>query len=173
MTLTPRGRFTLAAVACVAVLAATVIALLVGADRAADMEGKGEHDVSSAGKSFVIRGDAGDPLSPGRSAPIDVELVNRAHGDLRVTGLRVRVRDVTAPHADERRPCSEADFAVSQMTSDVSVIVPARATRSLSALGVPRRDWPRVRMIDHPVNQDGCKGASVTLSYVGSGRSLP
>jgi hypothetical protein len=33
--------------------------------------------------------------------------------------------------------------------------------------------WPAVGMVDRPVNQDGCKGASVTLRYEASGVEVP
>lgn len=180
MRLTPRNRLLTVAVVSVVAVACTVIVVMLlrgdsvgpGADGVRG-EGTGGQEGSLIEGPFRISGDAAGPLSPGRAAPIDVELTNPAEGQLRVTALRVQVQAVTAPNADERHPCSPLDYAVSQVPSGFAVTVPAQATRSLSGLGVPEAAWPRVHMIDAPVNQDGCKGASVTLSYVGSGSLGP
>ena len=168
-----RRRYAVAAVAgAVAVLGTfAVVVLKNGGDGVMPGARTTRHaDVRLAGGSFTIGGDAVGPLSPGRSAAIDVELSISSDGPLLVTRLHVRVRAVSAPNADQRHPCSRLDFAVRQVRPAFSVTVPAHATGSLSRLGVDRRAWPLVRMVDRPVNQDGCKGASITLAYVGSGR---
>ena len=40
-----------------------------------------------------------------------------------------------------------------------------RMTRSLSQLGIGEAQWPEVEMINLPVNQDACKGATFQLDY--------
>jgi len=45
--------------------------------------------------------------------------------------------------------------------------LPARTTTRLSALGIPARQWPHIAMLDRPVNQDGCKRATLSLSFTG------
>lgn len=129
----------------------------------------GHADVRLGARSFRITGDAVRPLSPGRSAPINVRFANPHGAPLRVTGLRVRVRAVSAPNSDAHHRCSRRDYTVRQVRPGFAVRVPGHVTRSLSGLGVRRKAWPRVGMLNRPVNQDGCKGASLTLAYVGSG----
>jgi hypothetical protein len=62
-----------------------------------------------------------------------------------------------------------SNFAVTQYSGPYPLTVPAGVTRTLGALGIPSRQQPQLRMIDMPaVNQDACKGVSVSLSYSGS-----
>jgi len=86
-----------------------------------------------------------------------------------VTDLRVRVQKLSAPNADPARPCPLGDFVVVQASSSRKITLAPRSARTLSGLGIPRASWPTVGMFNRPVNQDGCKGASLTLSYSGSG----
>lgn len=166
-----RKRYAVVAVLCAAALLGAIIAFeLNRGDRTVSGTGLNGHaDVRLAARQFRLAGDAVKPLSPGRSAPIDVMITNPYNAPLRVTWLRVRVRSVAAPNEHEAHPCSRLDFTVKQVRAGFAVTVPAHKTRSLSRLGVPRRAWPRVSMINRPVNQDGCKGASLTLAYRGSG----
>jgi hypothetical protein len=102
-------------------------------------------------------------------APINLEVTNPYDIPLLVTDVSVTVRDLSAPHADRDTPCVIGDYAVDQASSHLVVTVAARATRSLDDLGVAPGTWPRVGMVDRPVNQDGCKGASLTLDYAATG----
>jgi len=139
-----------------------------GAERSAG--GSGVVSGGSAG-SFSISGDLGEPIVPGRMVPLDLSLGNLNEFDLIVTELTVRVTSVTAPRADAAHPCTAADFAV-QAARVSAVTLPAGSVRSLSGLGVPRADWPRVGLRDRTVNQDGCQGASLKLSYAGVGTAV-
>lgn len=65
--------------------------------------------------------------------------------------------------------CAVDDFAVGQASNRV-ITLAARSASTLSSLDLARRTWPRVGMPNRSVNQDGCKGASVTLDYTASGR---
>lgn len=166
-----------AATGCaVAVLSAAVVTglagVLAGGRGGDDVPGGGSDghaEVRLGGRSFRISGDALRPLSPGRSAAIDVVFSNPRDARLHVTSLRVRVRAVSAPNATSVRPCTRRDFAVRQVRPHFAAHVPARSTRRLSESGLRRGAWPRVRMVNRPVNQDGCKGASITLGFRGSG----
>jgi hypothetical protein len=166
-----RKRFAAGVVACAVVLVGTVaVAAMTRGERDVPGADAGGHaEVSVPARSFRISGDAVDVLAPGRSAPINVTFTNPHDNRLTVAHLRVRVRKVDAPNADRRHPCSTRDFAVRQVSARFSVSVPADTSRSLARLGVRRASWPQVRMVSRPVNQDGCKGASLTLAYVGSG----
>jgi len=166
-----RKSYAVAVTAGVMALAGAVAVVgLTHGDRDVSGAGADGHvEVRLGGRSFRISGDAVKPIAPGRSAAIDVVFTNPRLATLRVTELRVRVREVDAPKATEDRPCSRRDFAVRQVRPSFAVTVPARSSRSLSRVDLRRGAWPRVRMIDRPVNQDGCKGASITLGFRGSG----
>lgn len=171
MRLPVRKRYAVAALACAVGLIGALVVIALKLDRIVPGASRdGNADVLLGGRSFKIAGDAVRPLSLGSSAPIDIEFTNPADSPLLVTRLQVHVRSVEGPNADGRRPCSRLDFAVRQVGPRFAVTVPARSTRSLSGLDVPPEEWPLVRMINRPVNQDACKGASITLGYVGSGR---
>jgi hypothetical protein len=153
-------------------------ALLSLASCRSDIQGVLESDSSpvlgggrlAAGSaSFRISGDTVEPISPGVMVPIDLRISNRHDVTLSVTRLVVAMGQVTAPNADARRPCSVADFALVQVRGALHLPLAAHSTKALGDLGVDRATWPRVGMVDRPVNQDGCKGASLTLSYTGSG----
>jgi|ERR1035437_5963447 hypothetical protein len=119
--------------------------------------------------SFTIEGDAAEPISPGVMAPLDLAFTNPHDVPMLVTGLSVRVRGVSAPNAEHAHPCTLDDFTVDQVSSGIKITLAARATSTLSSLGLPRATWPAVGMLERSVDQDGCKGASLTLGYAASG----
>jgi hypothetical protein len=118
---------------------------------------------------FGIRGIPSGPLAPGLSAVLDLVLTNPNAFSITVRSLTVRVRSIRAPSADPGHACSNLDFSVSQFSGRGLRLRPASKT-SLGRLGIARARWPRVTMPDRAVNQDGCKGASLTLDYRGVGR---
>jgi hypothetical protein len=120
-------------------------------------------------RSFSIGGIATQPIAPGLRASLDLRMTNPRAAPMSVTDLSVSVQRIRAPNADEVHPCSIGDFVVDQPASDLKITVPAHSTSTLSSLGHPLATWPRVGMRNRPVDQSGCKGASVTLVYSGSG----
>jgi hypothetical protein len=64
------------------------------------------------------------------------------------------------------------DFTIAQAPAGLALVLQPRQTTTLLARGVPRADWPAVRMIYRGTNQDGCKAAIVTLRYTVSGRQF-
>jgi hypothetical protein len=116
--------------------------------------------------SFAISGDFG-PLWPGISQDVDLAVTNPNSRAIAINSLTVSIQNVSAPRASAALPCSAADFSVTQFSGAYPLNVPARATVHLSELGVAAARGPRLRMLDRPVNQDGCQGATVTLSYAG------
>jgi len=172
MSLSVRERYAAVAVLSAAAALVVIVILVLTGGHDGDVPGagaRGHADVRLGTKGFRIGGDAIVPLAPGTAAAIDVKVSNPYHDPLRVTRLRVWVHAVQAPNADEDHPCSRRDFAVRQVAPSFAVTVAGRATRSLSRLGVPQRSWPHLRMVDRRTNQDGCKGAALTLLYRGSG----
>jgi hypothetical protein len=131
------------------------------------LDGHGEAGLDEV--SFAIGGNTTEAFSPGRMVGLDLEMTNPHDVPMMVTDLAITVRAVSAPRADRAHPCSVADFAVEQPRGGLPLTVPARTTTSFSSLGVEEGLWPRVGMLDRPVNQDGCKAASLTLVYSGSG----
>lgn len=118
---------------------------------------------------FTISGDVRDVITPGVMAPLDLSLDNPNDRDLVIDRITVTVTDVDAPQADADHPCSVADFDVRQLSGHLAVTLRANRVDDLSGMGVARGHLPAVGMLDRPVNQDGCKGAFLTLSYEASG----
>ena len=111
-----------------------------------------------------ITGTVTTSLSPGVSVVIEIGLANPFPRALNLGRVEVSILRITAPHADAAHPCTAADFGVRQMRRGVLRIPPRRYV-DLAELGVPIQDWPQLMMNDRPVNQDGCKDASLTLRY--------
>lgn len=125
--------------------------------------------VVGGGSVFTIAGDIRNAMVPGAHEPLDLSLDNPNDRGLVVDRITVTVTDVGAPHADADHPCSVADFDVRPLADGVAITLRAKGVDTLSGLGVARDDWPAVVMLDRPVNQDGCKGAVLTLGYVARG----
>lgn len=115
----------------------------------------------------------GEPmrLAPGSGGSLDASLANPFGEDVDVTVLEVAIVAIGAPNATALRPCGPVDFVAGPYTGP-PIRLQAGATRSLEELDVPRRLWPTIAMVDRPVNQDGCKGAQLTLRYRTVMRSL-
>ena len=122
-------------------------------------------------KQFVLSGNVPGTLSPGTSAGLDLQINNPNSKALSLTNLSVAVAGVTrsADAVAKNLACTPADFAVTQYTGPYPLSVPA-GTSSLSGLRLAASVWPRVGMLDTSANQDGCKGATLQLTYSGSGQ---
>ena len=129
----------------------------------------GDAEAALGDTSFTIGGDTTEAMVPGLMVGIDLHLTNAHRQGILVSHLAVEVESVTAPRSDPLHPCSVADFTVVQPAADLRATVPANTTSSFSSLGVAQGEWPQVGLLDRSVNQDGCKGALVTLAYSGSG----
>jgi hypothetical protein len=136
---------------------ACVVALFVGALL-----------IRLATESVTIGGNAGAAIWPGAAVPVDVTVDNGYDFPVSVTNLRVQVLTVHAPHADNNHPCTVADFVVDQASPGLEIPVGARATSSLSTLHVPAQTWPRIHLLQHSANRDGCQGATLTFGYAAS-----
>jgi hypothetical protein len=167
MTNLVRGRGVLA---CVLVVLGALVALVLVRNGERDGRQWPVHGAARSSEAlFGISGDVTDPLMPGERAALDLELVNRHSIALSITDLQVSIRHVNAPRADRTHPCGLADFSVEQVPRDTHLAVPAREKRRLSELGLRREVWPRLVLVNRPVNQDGCKGASLVLGYSAAG----
>jgi len=119
--------------------------------------------VNAVVKDFTISGDAGKLLAPGLTSPINVAISNTFKRDLTVAGLAVSLVGTSNPL------CDTSNFVLTQYSGPATLLVPSHTKRSLSQLGVPRSQWPSVKMLDLSTNQDDCKGVTLNLTYTGSG----
>jgi hypothetical protein len=139
------------------------------ADAGGGGDGTGGARLGESSAAFTIDGAAAESISPGVMASLDLTFTNPHDFAMWVGNLSVTARAVGAPNADDTHPCAVGDFAVDQVSSSFEIRLAARSTSTLRSLGIARATWPRVGMRDRSVNQDGCKGASLTLDYTASG----
>jgi hypothetical protein len=120
---------------------------------------------------FTISGDPTGLLAPGNSVPINLQLTNPGNSSLNVTGLTVSVTGVTrnAQAVANNRPCNPSDYSVTQFSGNYPIAAPP-GNSSLSSSGIPASRWPQITMLDTSLNQDGCKGATLQISYSGTGQ---
>jgi hypothetical protein len=130
--------------------------------------GVGTGSGTDGGSPFGITGDVGGLVQPGDTAPLDLTLSNPNDRPIRVTSLSVAIATVTAPRATVANPCGVSDFLVAQLVGAASFTIPAHSSRTLATLGVAASNMPSLSMTNSADNQDGCKGATVRLSYGGT-----
>jgi hypothetical protein len=111
--------------------------------------------------AFTITGSLTGLLTPGTGEALDLTLTNLESTDLLISSLEVEVRTAT-------RGCDPDDFSVQQFSGAAGFTLPASNSADLGDLGFDPTEWPRVSMLNLPVNQDGCKGASLSLSFSGT-----
>lgn len=123
--------------------------------------------IVSPAKVLSIWGNVSSKLYPGAS-PISINpsLLNPHNYKLLVGKLTLKVGAVKAPHATRALPCTKADFATTNYRGHKFTVPSGQST--LGRDRVPKGQWPTISMIDRPVNQDGCMGATLTLAYQGS-----
>jgi hypothetical protein len=119
---------------------------------------------------FMIAGEVSRQLVPGRVIRMNLRLTNALRVDLAVTRLAVRITQVAK--ADRTSTCLPSDFVVRPATFASALPLDARTNGSLRVLGLHPARWPRIGLLNLPVNQDDCKGVTLTLSFVGSARPV-
>jgi hypothetical protein len=135
----------------------------------ADAESPKGNPIETSG--FMIGGGVRQPLVPGSRVPVNLRLTNTMHVNLRVNRLTITVTDVRT--GGRRSTCRPADFVVRPARLDRPVRLDAGARGTLRSLRLARWRWPRVGMLNLPVNQNDCKGVELTLSFDGSARPVP
>jgi hypothetical protein len=118
--------------------------------------------------NFSISGDLSSDLVPGLTVPLDLSLTNPGPDEITVTGLDVSVGSLDAPRADATYPCTLDDFSAEPFSGAYGFTVPPATTVTLSELGFADAELPQVQMPDRPVNQNGCKGASLQFDFAGT-----
>lgn len=110
---------------------------------------------------FPISGSITQPFAPGVTRPLNLVIGNPFSFTIRVTSVTVTVGSTNRPGC-----VGTANFTVTKgLTSTVDV--PRNTTRSLQQLGVAESAWPALTMPNLAVNQDACKGATLSLTYAG------
>jgi hypothetical protein len=135
--------------------------------------GSGGGTVSQPSPSYTISGTLVQQLRPGDTYPLDLGLTNLGGVAMTVVDLRVTISHVTAPHATASHPCTLNDFAATQVATGFSVDLLASESTTLSARGIPSAQWPQLSMLNTSANQDGCKGATLALTFTGSSTVTP
>jgi hypothetical protein len=130
--------------------------------------GTGGGSVNQPSPSYAISGTLSQQLRPGDVYPLDLTLTNLGSAAMTVVDLHVAISHVSAPNATPSRPCTVNDFAATQVANGFSVALGSFESTSLSARGIPSSQWPQISMLNTAANQDGCKGATLTLSFSGA-----
>jgi len=118
--------------------------------------------------SIELGGDAAGSLRPGLAVPVDLEITNRHLTPIDVADIRVEIAGISAPFADDTHPCTTKDYVITQSRPEIAIAVAALSSQRLSESTLPLAEWPHVQMLERPVNQDGCRGAELTLRYSAS-----
>ncbi|MCF3138823.1 hypothetical protein LRQ04_06085 [Paenarthrobacter sp. AR 02] len=128
--------------------------------------------VKEVKRSFGVSGSLQGPLAPGVSLPLDLKISNPENKNIAVTMLSASISKVVRTPAAVAAglPCSSADYSVTQFTGTYPIDIKPGST-SLSALGLPQARWPRIAMLDTLQLQDGCKGATLELTFSGTGQA--
>jgi hypothetical protein len=127
--------------------------------------------LSSGGQPFTIGGSSSSRLYPGGStASINLSLTNPNSVTIYITHMTVSLTSITKPNANATHPCTASDFSLTQYTGGFPITVPP-GTKTLLQLGYAPGALPSITMLNRPVNQDGCKGATLTFTYAGSAQS--
>jgi uncharacterized membrane protein len=130
-------------------------------------------NVSPTGKDFTITGSNFSGIAPGTTIPLDLSITNPNNLAISVSNVTVSVQSVSkAAGVPSSLPCSTGDYVVTQFatypftvaagqTVKLSTIVGAGHPELLPSIGMPN---------SNTINQDGCRGATVTLAYTGAGQ---
>jgi hypothetical protein len=123
--------------------------------------------VTSTGQAFAMSVSVPQELYPGVVVPLDVRFSNPNGEPITLVSLGVEVDGDGFPECP-----FEENFTVDQFDGAPSaVVIPGGgATTSLTALGIPQDDWPRLRMLALDEDQNGCMGAAVTIALSATAR---
>ncbi|MFI2566625.1 hypothetical protein [Paenarthrobacter sp. NPDC018779] len=132
---------------------------------------KAQLQVKEVKRTFGVSASLSGALAPGVSLPLDLQISNPERKSIAVTNLAVAIGQVVRTPAAVAAglPCSAADYSITQYTGAYPLAVQPGPS-SLSGLGVAETGWPRITMLDTPLLQDGCKGATLQLTYSGTGQ---
>ena len=135
--------------------------------------GIGGGSVDQPSPAYTISGTLAQQLHPGDVFPLDLVLSNLGSASMTAIELHVSISHVTAPNATVSHPCTVNDFTAVQPDSALSISLAGFESASLSGRAIPSSQWPQIGMTNTAANQDGCKGATLTLTFSGSSAVTP
>lgn len=109
------------------------------------------------------------PLTPGGFIPLNITFQNLGTSAVTITHIAVTLNGVSAPNATATQPCAVADFYLNQMSNSVTLPLGSLMAGNLDSSGISSSSWPSLGMLDTSLDQDGCKNATVLLSYSARG----
>ncbi|MGO4589466.1 hypothetical protein [Paenarthrobacter sp. 2TAF44] len=132
----------------------------------------GQLQVQEVKRTFGVTGSLNGLLAPGVSRAVELQISNPEKKSIAVTNLTVAIAQVvrTPAAVAANLPCSSADYQITQYSGTYPLTAPSGPS-SLTSLGVPQSKWPQVRMLDTLQLQDGCKGATLQLTFSGTGQA--
>ena len=132
----------------------------------------GQLQVQEVKRTFGVTGSIDGQLAPGVSRAVELRISNPENKSIAVTNLTVAIAQVvrTPAAVAANLPCSSADYQITQYSGTYPLAAPSGPS-SLTSLGVPQSKWPQVRMLDTLQLQDGCKGATLQLTFSGTGQA--
>lgn len=132
----------------------------------------GQLQVQEVKRTFGVTGSLSGLLAPGVSQAVELQISNPENKSIAITNLTVAIAQVvrTPAAVAANLPCSSADYQVTQYTGSYPLTAPSGPS-TLTSLHVLESKWPRVRMLDTLQLQDGCKGATLQLTYSGTGQA--
>ena len=133
---------------------------------AASSSSPNHHPRVARGTQVEISGTARRQLRPGGSSSLNLAFTNHSSNPVILRQVRVTITAISAPQANGQHPCTPADFRVRPMRA-TALVLPGGASVDLTRLAVPSWRWPHLEMRNRLTNQDGCKDARLTLTYVG------
>jgi hypothetical protein len=101
---------------------------------------------------YTISGNATKPLAPGVDSKIDLSFTNPNSQSITVPATAITIT------IGSRKGCPASPNFRIVHTLTASITLPGNTTRSLSTLGVTRKDWPVITMVTTHVTQDACIG---------------
>jgi hypothetical protein len=149
----------------IAIAAAAVAVVAVGGGTAFaywTTSGTGTGSATTGTNTAVTVAQVGSitALVPGGTAQaVDFSISNPASTNQYIQGVAVSMT-VTAPNADATHPCTNADFTLVQPTAINADLTPGLHTYSPSGA--------TLKLNDSGSNQDGCKLATVNLTFSAS-----
>jgi hypothetical protein len=121
--------------------------------------------VAQSSESFSISAGVIGSLYPG-AAPHSIPLTLRNSN-----GVPIYVTELTVAVTNSPPGCSSStniSLSQSSASATIPVLIQANGSVTLPAQGVTA---PTIQLVDLPVNQDACKGATFSLSFTGSAHS--
>jgi hypothetical protein len=81
--------------------------------------------------------------------------------NIHVNAVYAAIDSVTGPNIDGGHPCAAIDYSLAGFPANVNAdVIPGTGKGSWGAGGTST-----IQMVERPVNQDGCMGATVALTY--------